>query len=152
MKGFAAHPGLLHEFELALDIAIEAHKHQAVILAFLRHIGTADAQDAVTIADVDLILRAGIKTVARIGPADMGAKRAPQPLWIFGAKQKIIIFGIAARCARFCIYARGSGRYFGRGRHRNHLHIIRAGCRAACHMLLAIPGIGERAIGVARKR
>jgi hypothetical protein len=91
MKRQTADPGLLHEFELPLDIPVQAHEEQSPPLTGLRYIGAADPDDAMTIGDLDLLTRPRMEALAWIGAADMGAERAPQPLRIFGSEQKVVV-------------------------------------------------------------
>jgi len=56
MEGRAFQPGLLHEFELPLEVAVEAHEEQAGLLSLPGHVRAADTDDAVAVADVDLVL------------------------------------------------------------------------------------------------
>src|SRR4051812_11314701 len=91
MKRGTTDPSLLHEFELPLDIAVQAHEEQSPRLTRLRFIATSDPNDAVTVCDRDLLLRSWIKTLPRIGAPDMGAQRAAQPLRIFRSEQEVVV-------------------------------------------------------------
>ena len=91
MKRWTIDPGLLHELELPFDVAVQAHEEQSPPLAGLRLIETADPDDAMTIADRDLLLRARAKTLARVGAPDMCAQRTPQPLRIVGSEQEVVV-------------------------------------------------------------
>src|SRR3954471_9878040 len=91
MKRRTTDPGLLHEFELPLDIPVQAHEEQPPPLTRLRFIATPDPDDAMPVCDRDLLLRSWIKTLARIGAPDMGAERAAQPLRIFRSEQEVVV-------------------------------------------------------------
>ena len=71
VKGWRLEPRLLDELELPLEIGVEAHEEQAGVASFLRPITAADAKDAVTIGNRQLLLRAGIEALARIRAADV---------------------------------------------------------------------------------
>ena len=85
-------PGLLQEFELALDVRIDAHEEQAGITLRLWYEGTADAQDAVAIADRELQRGPRIEAVARIGAPDVSAQRAAQAVRIFDAVLELVVW------------------------------------------------------------
>ena len=92
LKTTTEYPDLLQELELALDIGIEAHEHQAGLgQGVLRPVGTADAENAVTVGDRKLLRQIRDQIVARICPADMGAERTSHPRGILGAEQKIVV-------------------------------------------------------------
>src|SRR3954447_14259040 len=91
MERGAVDPGLLQEFELPLDIAVQADEEQAGLLSRLRLIAPADADNAMPIADRDLLFRAGRETLARIGAADMRAERTAQALRVLGAEQEVVV-------------------------------------------------------------
>src|SRR5688572_30150833 len=104
VEGPALHPGLLHELELLFQSAIEAHEEDALLLASFRPVEPADPDNAVAIGDGQLLQRAGLETFARIGAADMGAKRATQRLGILAPEQEVVVRleiqrPLARRCA-----------------------------------------------------
>jgi hypothetical protein len=73
LKVASQHPGLLNEFELSFDIRVEAHEQQAWLPAAVTSVSVlaADAQYSVAVRNVDLDLRARVKTIAWIGAADV---------------------------------------------------------------------------------
>src|SRR5258705_12068595 len=75
-----ANPGLLHELKLPFDISVQAHEEQSSPLSGFWLIETSDPDDAMTICDLDLLIRPGIEALARICAPDMRAQRTPQAL------------------------------------------------------------------------
>src|SRR2546423_10869509 len=110
MKRWAHQPGLLHEFELPLDIPVQAHEQEARLLSGLFLVDATDAHDAVTIGDRDLIIGAWIEAVARIDAADMRAIRAAERFGIFRAEQEIIVAGAPRRLGRGAVGSFGWSR------------------------------------------
>ena len=85
-------PGLLQEFELALDVRIDAHEEQAGITLRLWYEGATDAQDAVAIADRELQRGPRLEAVAWIGAPGVGAQRAAQAVRVFDAVLELVVW------------------------------------------------------------
>src|SRR5215510_9084692 len=91
VKGHAPEPGLLDEFELPLDVAVQTHEQQTRMLIALRLVETSNAQDAVAVGDFDLLCRSGTEAVARIGAADVGAVGTAKRLGILFTEEEIVV-------------------------------------------------------------
>src|SRR5690606_1131909 len=86
----AHQPGLLDELELALDVGVEAHEHQALAAA-LPAIGAADAQHAVAVGDLEPARLAGLEAVARIGAPDVRTEGTAQTRRVLAAEEEIVV-------------------------------------------------------------
>src|SRR4051794_4722655 len=84
-------PGLLHEFELPLQVPVQAQEEQARLLPAFRQVRSADTKEAVAVGDVELLARAGVEALARIGTTNVGTIRAFEPLWVLGAEQEVVV-------------------------------------------------------------
>src|SRR5258708_1290543 len=90
-------PGLLHKFELTLNIAIEADEVQATLRAVVDHdifqamaIRTATSQDAVTVRRVQSGGRIRAERITRIGAADVGSDWTGNAVRIFGVVGEVV--------------------------------------------------------------
>src|SRR5437763_3835100 len=90
-------PGLLHKFELTLNIAIEANEVQTTVCAVIDHdifqamaIRTATSQDAVTVRRVQSGRRIRAERITRIGAADVGSDWASDAVRIFAVVAEVV--------------------------------------------------------------
>jgi hypothetical protein len=62
-----------------------------VLQAVLRAIAAADAEDAMPVGDLQLLLGSRVEGLARVDATDVGAERAAQSVRVFRAEQEVVV-------------------------------------------------------------